>query len=226
MEIISIIPARGGSKGIPKKNIKIFAGKPLLAHTIEHSIYSKLVNRTFVSTDSKDIMEVSKKFGAEVIPRPAEIADDISTSESAIVHALSYLKENENYVPDIVVFLQCTSPLRKKDDIDNQIKKLLDNNLDSVFSATENNHFIWKIKEGKPLAFNYDYKNRPRRQDRDKELVENGSIYVLRTEKFLKEHNRNCGKIGYYEMPYQYSFEIDEKFDFWLCEKIFEKLNS
>ncbi|MBT3465320.1 acylneuraminate cytidylyltransferase family protein [archaeon] len=224
MKIISIIPARGGSKGIPGKNIKEFAGKPLIAHTIEQSLNSELINRTIVSTDSQAIKDVSLKFGAEVINRPNELAQDTTPTEPAIEHVISYLKEKENYVPDMIVLLQCTSPLRNKDDIDNQIKMMINKGSDSCLSVSENIHFIWKIKKDSAQSFNYDFKNRPRRQDREKEFKENGSIYVFKTDGFLKEKNRLFGKIGIYEMPYDTSFEIDEPFDFWLCEQIYFKL--
>ena len=222
-KIISIIPARGGSKGIPNKNLKLLVGKSLIVHTIEHSLNSKLVSETYVSTDSKKIKEISLKAGAKVIDRPNKLASDTASSESAILHGIKHLQKKK-INPEYLVFLQCTSPLRRANDIDFAIKKLMNNNLDSLFSGFENNYFIWRQATRKVTPINYDPLNRPRRQEREKEYVENGSIYIFKTEKFLEVKNRICGTVGVYEMPYRYSFEIDEPFDFWLCEQIYEKL--
>ena len=117
MKIISIIPARGGSKSLPKKNLVDFLGVPLINKTIEQSISSLNVQRTIVSTDDKEIKEQVLKYDIEVIDRPENISGDEATTESAMIHVLDVLKENENYIPDIVVLLQVTSPLRKKKDI-------------------------------------------------------------------------------------------------------------
>jgi len=223
-EIIAVIPARGGSKGIPGKNIKDLAGKPLIVHTIEQSINSKLVSRTIVSTDDEEIAEISKKAGAEVIMRPADLSGDIIMPDSAVVHVIDTLKEKEKYEPEIIVFLQCTSPLRKKDDIDNAIKKLTDEKADSLLSVCSNHGFLWKIDKQKKSAIstNYDYKKRPRRQDREPEYKENGSIYVAKTEIWRKNDNRLGGKIALHVMEVEDSWEVDDPFDFWLIEKIIE----
>ncbi|PIN86337.1 acylneuraminate cytidylyltransferase [Candidatus Woesearchaeota archaeon CG10_big_fil_rev_8_21_14_0_10_44_13] len=222
MKIVSIIPARGGSKGIPRKNIKLLAGKPLIAHTIEQSVNSKLVSRTIVSTDDKEIADISKKYGAEVVIRPAELAVDTAPSEPTIIHVLDTLKEKEGWVPDFVVFLQCTSPLRKKKDIDNAIQKLIDEKADSLLSVCNNHAFIWKFdkNKGTAVSVNYDYKHRPRRQDREPEYKENGSIYVTRPEIWRKENNRLGRKIALHVMEVDDSWEIDDPFDFWLIEQV------
>jgi len=225
MKIISIIPARGGSKGIPRKNIKKLGNKPLIVHTIEHSLLSKLVDDTIVSTDDKKIKEISKKSGARVIERPKELASDIVQTEPVLKHAINVLKEEGN-LPDITVFLQCTSPIRKKDDIDKAVTLLIENNLDSVFSVMENYSFIWKKQNNEIVPINEEYYNkRPRRQDKVPEYIENGSIYVFKTNKFLSSNNRICGKKGVYIMPFEQSLEIDNFFDFWLCDKIYKKIN-
>ena len=219
--IVSIIPARGGSKGIFRKNIKPLAGKALIAYTIEQSLHSKSIDRTIVSTEDRTIKAIARQYGAEVIERPKDLARDAISSELVIEHAINVLNE-EGFDPDIIVFLQCTSPLRRENDIDNAIKLLFDKNYDSVFSVTKNRHFIWR-KNNEHLMPLFDYKNRPRRQDRDPEYIENGSIFVFRSTIFEKEKNRICGKRGIYLMPYEYSFEIDTPFDFWLCEQIMSR---
>ena len=222
MRCVSIIPARGGSKGVPRKNIKPFAGKPLIAHTIDHSVQTPCLTETYVSTDDAEIQRVAEDYGAKVILRPSQLAEDTSPLEPVLSHALSTMSQK----PDLVVVLQCTSPLRRPDDIESAVNMLLETNVDSVFSATRNKDLFWRrtIEGLEPV--NYDYKHRQRRQDMPQEYIENGSIYVFRTGVFLEEGHHICGRIGVYEMPREYSFEIDDSFDFWLCEKIMEWLKN
>lgn len=224
MKIIAVIAARGGSKGVPGKNIKMLAGKPLIAHTIEQSVNSKLVSRTIVSTDDKRIAEISEKAGAEVILRPAELATDKILPDPAVQHVLKTLEDKEDYKPDIVVFLQCTSPLRKKDDIDNAIKKLIDSKADSLLSVCPNHAFIWRFdrKKGSAYPVNYDYRNRQIRQDREPEYKENGSIYAAKRDVWMKNKDRLGGKIALHVMDVDDSWEIDDPFDFWLIERIID----
>lgn len=223
LKIVAIIPARGGSKGIPKKNITPINGKPLIVYTLEHALSTEVIDRIVVSTDDSEIKSLCIDYGVEVIDRPAEISGDNATSESAIQHSLNVLKK-KGYIPDIVVFLQCTSPLRKKDDIKNAIKLLIDNKYDSVLSVTENYPFIWIKKNGEITPLNQEYsKKRPMRQNREPEYIENGSIYIFRNKAFEQFKNRTCGKKGIYIMPYESSFEIDTNFDLWLCKQILKR---
>ena len=136
MNAIAIIPARGGSKGIQDKNIINIAGKPLIAWTIEQAINTSSINKTYVSTNDEKIANVSRQYGAEIIWRPEELCSDYSTSESAIIHAMDFLKESENISPDVVVFLQATSPLRKKNDLENAIAAFIDRKADSLISGS------------------------------------------------------------------------------------------
>ncbi|MBI4236643.1 MAG: acylneuraminate cytidylyltransferase family protein, partial [Chloroflexi bacterium] len=124
--VLCIIPARGGSKRLPRKNLALLLGEPLVAHSIRHALEARLVQRVVVSTDDAEIASVAEQHGAEVVRRPAEIAGDTATSESALLHVLDHLERTESYHPDLVVFLQCTSPVRQRDDIDNAIRALLD----------------------------------------------------------------------------------------------------
>ena len=148
MNILAIIPARGGSKGIPRKNIKLLAGKPLIAYSIEAAIKSEFVNRVIVSTDDDEIEQISIKYGAEVIIRPKKLAEDDSPTIDGIIHALNIL-EKTGYLPDIVVLLQPTSPLRTQDDVDNAIIYYLKNKdkYDSLISICEFDHSpYWSLK--------------------------------------------------------------------------------
>ena len=121
MEIMAIIPARGGSKGIPLKNLKLLNGKPLIEYSINESLKSKFITRTIVSSDHIKILKKAEKLGAEIIKRPKNLSNDSSPLEPVIEHCLNYLKSKENYVPDIIILLQNTSPLRTKKHIDDPL---------------------------------------------------------------------------------------------------------
>lgn len=219
MKILCIIPARGGSKGIPKKNIIDFAGKPLIGHSISQAKNSKYITDVVVSSDSDEILEVSKLYGAITLKRPIGLSTDTSSSESALKHTIQTL--NTDY--DYIVFLQATSPLRTTKDIDNCIESLITNDLDSVFSASIlEDMLIWKYSNNSLEGVNYDYKNRKRRQDSEIQYVENGSIYVFKKEGFIKNNNRLFGKIGLSLMDSWKMFEIDSLEDLELCELIFK----
>lgn len=163
--IIAIIPARGGSKSIPKKNIIDFCGKPLIAWSIEQALGSKYIGKVYVTTDDKEISEVSRRFGATIIQRPIELATDMSSSEDALFHAISEIEMQTTI--DAVVFLQATSPLRENQDIDNAMELFLREKVDSLFSAAVLEDFcIWENTGAGMRSVTFDYKNRGRRQDR------------------------------------------------------------
>ena len=227
MNILCIIPARGGSKGIPRKNITNLAGKPLIAWSIESALASDSINRLIVSTDDKEIASVSESYGAEIIHRPLKIANDTASSESALVHVLETLKQKEQYKPDLVVFLQATSPHRSKTDIDKAIA-LVQTGYDSVFSAYAR-HFTgrWQLnKEQCAEPLNFDPKNRPRRQDIPIEYIENGSIYVFKPHILESTGSRMGGRIGIYPMPEERSYQIDELKDLQFIEKLMQSKQS
>jgi len=222
-KIIAIIPARGGSKGIPKKNIVNFSGKPLLAWSIEDAKDSKLINDVYVSTDDKAIAEVSKDYGAKVIWRPKEISGDFSPSEDALKHAINEIYKKNPEKINYIVFLQATSPLRETKDIDNAINKIISEKADSLFSGAEIGDFlIWKKDKNQLKSLNYNYKNRKRRQDFGKQFVENGSIYIFKPEVLFKYNNRLGGKIVISEMEFWKSFEVDNLKDLKFCQEIFK----
>ncbi len=220
MHALAIIPARGGSKGLPGKNVKELAGKPLIVHTIEQAQDTRYVERIVVSTDDTEIATISTQHGAEVVWRPAELAADASSSEDSLLHALAHLEQIDGYMPDIVAFLQCTSPIRTPDDIDSAIQMLTDQRLDSVLSVTSSHAFVWRQTANQLQSVNYDYRNRPRRQDREPEYVENGSIYVFRPWVLKQLNNRLGGQIGLYVMDYWSRFDVDSADDFMMVEWI------
>ena len=227
--IIAIIPARGGSKAIPKKNIMDFCGKPLIAWSIEHAMSSKYIDEVYVSTDDNEISNISKRYGAKVIKRPEEISGDLSPSEEALKHVLSEIKKVSHEEIDYVVFLQATSPLREVNDIDSAINKIKSDNSDSLFSAYDiGDFFIWKKINGKLESINHDYNNRKMKQQLEKEYRENGSIYVFKPDILFKYNNRLGGKISIYEMDVWKSSQIDYYEDvplteFYMKNKILKK---
>jgi CMP-N,N'-diacetyllegionaminic acid synthase len=221
--IVSIIPARGGSKGIPGKNIKPLLGKPLIGWTIKSSVASNRIDTTFVSTDSSEIARVSESFGAKVISRPAKISGDQASSEDALLHFLDFLEENENILPDYVVFLQCTSPIRGSVDIDQAIDKIIHDKADSLLSVVPNHRFIWESGCAGFKSINYDYKARQRRQDLNPQYMENGSIYIFKPWVLREKNNRLGGKVTFYTMARESGFEIDNILDFELCEFIMKR---
>ena len=215
-KIISIIPARGGSKRLPRKNILPLAGKPVIAYSIEQSLNSKYIDRTIVSTEDKEIAEISKKYGAEVIERPKELATDEATTLVVLQHVLSVLKE-QGYNPDVVVMLQPTSPLRKISQIDESIKKLIESNANAVVSVS-GLHVGYKwllgIKDSKlHFIFDNDLK-KTRYQEQEKAYELNGAIYTYVTEIIEKSKmynfNENCFPLVMDKIT---SMQIDKKID-------------
>lgn len=227
-KFLAIITARGGSKVIPKKNIKKLAGKPLIKYTIEAAQGSKLLNRTIVSTDNKEIANYSKKQGIEVpFLRPKYLATDTTTSLEVLLQALKYLEKKEGYRPDYILALQPTSPLRKSQDIDNSIKLILkDKKADSLVSVTTvpNTHHPHKI-----MAFNGKYLNQYkkgkiiRRQDLPELYARNSAIYITRYDTLVKGKKIIGKKCLPYFMPKERSIDIDDEFDWEIANFLIKK---
>ena len=226
-KVVCIIPARGGSKGIANKNIRIVNGKPLIAHTIEQSLNCNQITRTIVTTDSDVIADVARRFGAEVVRRSAELANDIASSESALIDALNQLEKFEHYNPDIVVFLQCTAPLRSKHDLANAIAKYKASGSDTLLSVVRSHRFLWTLGvDGFAKPINYSHTRRPRRQDFENQYQENGSIYIFRPWGLLSYNNRLHGSICLYEMAPESAVDIDDEHDFLLCEALLQQTTN
>ena len=229
MEILSIIPVRGGSKGIPGKNIKPLCGKPLVAYTIEASLASKYISRTVVSTEDKKIKDVALYYGAEVIDRPMELAQDTIKTAPVMLQVLDALK-SQGYTPDITVLLQATCPLRTAGDIDTAFELFFSKeDCDSVFSVTDRGctHALWRKEYNGEYTCLYDYRNRPRRQDTDKHFklyCENGAIYIVKTDVMLKVKDFIGEKPELFVMPP--CIDIDEPADFERVEEILKAGNS
>lgn len=220
MNICTIITARGGSKGIPRKNIKNLNGKPVLAYSIEPSIASDFIKKTYVTTEDEEISEISKKFNAEVIERPQELAKDTSSSVDVILHALDYLEEKE-ILPDFFVLLQPTSPLRTTEDIENAIRLFINNECDALISVCEIDHtsMLSLALENKFLVPNCDkdFLNK-RRQDLPTYYSPNGAIYITTPNSLRKNKTFIPKKTIPYVMPKERSVDLDTPFDFKLAE--------
>ncbi len=211
--ITCIIPARGGSKGIPKKNLLPINGKPLIAWSIEQALGSTLVDEVIVSSDSREIGEVAEHYGASWLMRSDATASDTASSESCLLEVLETL----NYEPELIVFLQATSPIRQHDDIDNAIKVLARNKADSLFSCRHVEGYTWTCGPN-VLTPNY-YDRQPRQLLSSRKLEENGSIYLFKPEVLRKFHSRLGGNVAFYEMNPLDSFQLDRPEDRHIIEQ-------
>ena len=229
MEVLAIIPVRAGSKGIPNKNIKPLAGNPLVFYSIEAALNSKYVTRTVVSTESSEIKKIAQSFGAEVIDRPKELAQDETKTAPVMLQVLAEL-ETQNYVPDIVVLLQATCPLRDSKELDEAFELFFDNQkngCDSVFAGKMlgTTHSKWRQDpDTGEYECLFDYRHRPRRQDVDRHfplLTETGATYIIKTS-VMKEVKDFIGK-----KPFVYfggtCVDIDTPEDFETVAKIIDE---
>jgi CMP-N,N'-diacetyllegionaminic acid synthase len=210
MNVAAIILARGGSKGIPKKNIIDFCGKPLIAWSIEQAAFCESISSVWVSSDSEEILSISERYGAQSILRPKELSADSSTSESGWLHAIDVIEGRVDSV-DLVVAMQATSPLREPSDIEGGIRQFVSAECDSLFSAGLVEDFcLWvKNENGELDSLNFDFRNRKRRQENKEQFVENGSFYIFRPELLRSTGNRLGGRISISVMDFWKSFEID-----------------
>ena len=236
MEILAVIPARGGSKGIPRKNVKDLCGKPLIAWTIETAKASRHITRTIVSTDDPQIAEAARRYGAEVpFLRPVEISQDLSTDVEFLLHALDFLKEKEEYKPDIVLRLPPTSPLRTAAHIDEGIETLLKNpDADAVrpiCEAPKHPYKLWKIAADGvylepflPQSFTGigEAYNMPR-QMFPKAYIHTGAMDIMRIATLREQKSTSGKKLAYFFMPPEDSVNIDHPIDFEIAEFLMRK---
>ena len=219
-KILAIIPARGGSKGLPRKNILPLAGKPLIAYTIEAALRSKKLNRVIVSTNNEEILGVSHKYGAEVIMRPQDLAEDATPTEPVIKHAVSVL-EAEGYKADIIVTLQPTSPFRTSIQIDDALKEIFSDDVDSVISlkeVTEHPYKMKMIKNGYIVPFLKIKLKSNRRQDMPTLYKENGAIYITKYDLIMNKDKIVGGNIKPFLMSDKTSIDIDTHLDLKIAE--------
>ena len=212
-KIVGFIPARGGSKGIRRKNLADLYGLPLLAYTTI-AAYSSILTEVWVSSNDSIILDTAKIYGANTLQRPENLCQDNSTTEEAVEHFLKHVK------CDVVVLIQATSPLLTSGDIDRGIEKFLMGNYDSLFSVVrETDMLLWKFgkkrKSEKENIYiqpaNYDPQDRMRRQTREKNayMIESGGFFIFGQQFFNQNKCRMGGKVGFVEIPFWQSFQVD-----------------
>ncbi len=220
-ETVAVIPARGGSKGLPRKNLLDLCGRPLLAWSIAQARAADGIDSVWVSSDDPEILAVAETWGGHPIPRPQNISGDTASSESAWLHALDAI-ESAGVAVRTVVAMQATSPLREAADLDAALARFAEGNYDSLLSVTEvEDFFTWKQNpDGTAASVNYDHRNRRRRQAIEKGYLENGSFYVFTPQLLRRENNRLGGRIGMHLMARHKMFQIDNAEDLTLCAAI------
>jgi len=217
MKIVAIIPVRGGSKGIPRKNVKELCEKPLIVYIIETALKVKELDRVIVSTEDKEIAEIAKEYSADVpFMRPEELARDETPTLPVLQHAVKYLEDKENYKPDIVVLLYATSPLLKHERVSEAIKMLKEGEFDSILSVVEDRGHYWIEKNG---CYKKLYPKTLKNRQFTKPLFkENGAIYICKRDILMGKNEIVGGKIGFLVMKRDESIDIDELQDFEFAE--------
>lgn len=225
--VLAVIPARGGSKGIPRKNIKELCGKPLIAWTIEEGLKSKYIDRLIVSTENEEIAEISKKYGAEVpFLRPEELSRDDTPGIEPIIHSIKWLKEHSQIEYDYICVLQCTSPFRRSRHIDEALEILINKNGDCIVSVCESEispYWMKKIENGIMKDFIENVQFYVRRQDLPKIYRLNGAIYIGKTSFVLKNKNWYGDNTLPYIMQKSDSIDIDDMLDFKIAQILMEE---
>jgi YrbI family 3-deoxy-D-manno-octulosonate 8-phosphate phosphatase len=218
MTVLAVIPARGGSKGIPGKNLREVGGRSLVERAVLACRGARLVDRVIVTTDSPDIANAAIRSGAEVVWRPAELSGDHCTSESALQHALSAADLRSEST--IVVFVQCTSPFIASSDLDASIERVVSGECDVVFSAVSHHGFVWAVTSESAVGVNHDASTRQRRQDRPDEVVETGAFYVMTREGFERSGHRFHGTVVPRLVDPLHRIEIDDPADLLVAQHL------
>ena len=221
MSALVVIPARGGSRGVPRKNLRIIGGVPLIAHTIQAALGADEVERVVVTTDDDDIAAAAARFGAEIVRRPAELAADALMPEPAVLHVLDALLAADGYDPELTLLVQSTAPLVEPSDIDGVIALLGDEDADSAFAAAPFPYFLWRQREGDAVvAVNHDQTVRLPRQAIPPQYLEAGSVYAMKTAGLRQHRHRFFGKMAIYPIPRWRAVEIDDEDDIIAAEAL------
>ncbi|MCM1003737.1 MAG: acylneuraminate cytidylyltransferase family protein [Candidatus Gastranaerophilales bacterium] len=218
----AFIPVRGGSKSIPLKNIKLLNGKPLVYWTALAAQNAKCVDKLVIATDSEEIKNTVLSFGfskLEVYDRNPENASDTASTESVMLEYIEKVNAEGNFI-----LIQATSPLLKSEHIDGMFETLQNSDADSIFSGVREKQFHWVEGINGVEPINYDYRNRPRRQDFQGIIAENGACYINSIENILRDKCRLSGKIIAYELPAETAYEIDEESDWIIIENLMKKM--
>jgi CMP-N-acetylneuraminic acid synthetase/spore coat polysaccharide biosynthesis predicted glycosyltransferase SpsG len=220
MYVVAIIPARGGSKGIPRKNLRPLAGNPLIYYSIKACLSSKQINQVVVTTDDEEIAMFAERFGATVVMRPTDLADDMTTLDPVIKHAYTVIQDRLKDNISHVVTVQPTSPLVSHSDIDSAIELFADQTIDTVLSVVDDRHLNWTLISGiaKPL-----YTRRVNRQQLPINFRETGAVIACTSNQLLNGSSRIGSNVALLEMPQDRSFDIDNFSDLALCESILNR---
>jgi YrbI family 3-deoxy-D-manno-octulosonate 8-phosphate phosphatase len=216
--VLAIIPARGGSKGVPGKNLRRVGGRSLVERAVDACRAARLVEEVYVSTDDPEIAACAEVAGAKVIMRPAELCTDTASSESALLHAIDQLiMVGEE--PEVIVFVQCTSPFIASDDLDRGVELVVGNHADSVFSAIATYEFLWRASGsfGLVIGQNHNPAVRPRRQEREPDFRETGAFYVMSAAGFQAARHRFFGRTAAVQVPELTAVDIDHLHDLTLA---------
>ncbi|WP_353945328.1 acylneuraminate cytidylyltransferase [Streptomyces sp. HUAS MG91] len=218
--VVAVIPARGGSKGIPGKNVAPVGGVSLIGRAVRACRAAERVTRVVVSTDAEDIAAEARRYGAEIVDRPAELASDTASSEAALLHALDTVEERHGDLTDVLLFVQATSPFLTTRDIEGVVSAVLDEGADSAFTASPFHGFVWQgVREADRSAVqaaqgvNHDSAERLRRQDRPEEFLETGAAYAMRAQGFRDKNHRFFGNVALVPVGPDRTLEIDEPAD-------------
>lgn len=228
MSILIVIPARGGSKGIPRKNLLPIGGRPLIAWTIAQALEAGDDAIVCVSTEDREIASIAREYGAHVIKRPAELAEDTTPTEPVILHAMDTI-EAQGHTLDGVMLLQATSPIRRPGTIQRAIEKFRDENADSLVGVVAESPFFWRPPSdpSESATAHYDFTNRPRRQDLRPEQMfyfENGSLYITKPEVYRNFANRLGGKISLFVLDDVEGVDIDTVADVAAAEQMLARI--
>lgn len=227
-QTFAIIPARGGSKGIIRKNLKLIHGKPLVGHAIEQALSCPLIDRVIVNSEDQEIRSVAASFGAEVMDRPQQFHNDNSIQEvdRLLIHCVESLETQGENIENIVL-LYPTSPLRRVETITEAVGKVLNDGFDSVLSLYEDTTYLWELDSEVCRPLNYDPKMRgPRQKENWNQYGENKAIYVMTRELLVNTGCRLGGRIGYVLMNYLESIDVDKPEDLELCQLLYKKFKQ
>jgi N-acylneuraminate cytidylyltransferase len=225
--VVAIIPARGGSKGVPGKNLRRVGGRSLVERAVDACLAARLVDEVYVTTDDGQIAAAAKNAGGKVIMRPAELSDDAASSEAALLHALDQLTLVGEQ-PEVLAFVQCTSPFIAPDDLDRAAGLIIRDHADSAFSAVASYDFLWRGKDGSDLVTgqNHDPAVRLRRQEREPDFRETGAFYVMSVAGFKTARHRFFGRTAVVQVPELTAVDVDHLHDLALAGALAQLIES
>jgi len=218
-KILAVIPARGGSKGIPRKNVRMLAGKPLIAYSIKTALSSKYVDDVVLSSDDKEIIEIAKIFGANIIKRPKHLAEDDVPLDPVIFHALLHSEKEKGIDYNYIISMQPTSPLLRHETLDKAIIEIIDSNSDALIGVRDETHLYWTKKKDEFFPL---YEERLNRQYLDPIYKETG--FFISKRKIITKDSRIGGKVCIFEIPFEESIDIDTNIDWWIIENLLKNI--